>query len=132
MEGSCRGMARVYTLKNFSMVGKRGLRKCTVEGRGVVVKEMAYHMRCHTSKKATQLVTKLPHGNNHLSAPNTSIYGFKAGLQPIFLHAPPSMYIARNEYNKAAGKYTIKHKAVFLKILTESARIRKALPGRCQ
>ena len=50
-------------------------------------KERPVHYHMMTSKKAANLVTKLPHGSNHLSTPNTFIYGFKAGLQPIiYIH----------------------------------------------
>jgi len=51
-------------------------------------------------KESRTAGNKLPHGNNHLSAPNTSIYGFKAGY---FFHATFHMWLVMNEI-KAAGK----------------------------
>ena len=76
---------------------------------------------CHTLKEAAQLLTKLPHGSNNPSAPNTSIYGFKVLLQPTFPH-----------HTNAAGKHTTQTQRCVPKNSNRVVASRKALPGRCQ
>ena len=60
-------------------------------------------------------------GSNNLSAPNTSIYGFKVGLQPTFPH-----------HTKAASKHTTQTQRCVPKNSNRVVASRKALPGRCQ
>ena len=82
-----------------------------------------YHMMTSYIKGSRTAGNKVTTGSNHLSPPNTSIYGFKAGLQPIF---PPHLsYIASNECTKAAGKHRTQTQHLFLKIVTESRLVEK-------